>query len=64
MLPEDAGNDAGNNEKSAVPSINLPKGSGAIRGMGEKFAANRVTGTGSMSVPIALGIRGAAFPLL
>ncbi|HXQ37338.1 MAG TPA: SpvB/TcaC N-terminal domain-containing protein, partial [Anaerolineales bacterium] len=35
------------------PSINLPKGGGAIRGIGEKFAANPVTGTGSMSVPIA-----------
>ena len=38
---------------SSVPSISLPKGGGAIRGMGEKFAANPVTGTGSMSVPIA-----------
>ena len=35
------------------PSISLPKGGGAIRGMGEKFAANPVTGTGSMTVPIA-----------
>src|SRR5499433_224228 len=35
------------------PSISLPKGGGAIRGTGEKFAANPVTGTGSMSVPIA-----------
>lgn len=37
----------------AAPSIQLPKGGGAIRGLGEKFAANPVTGTGSMSVPIA-----------
>src|SRR5918996_1688914 len=37
----------------STPSISLPKGGGAIRGMGEKFAANPVTGTGSMSVPIA-----------
>jgi len=37
----------------SAPSISLPKGGGAIRGMGEKFAANRVTGTGSMTVPIA-----------
>ena len=36
-----------------APSISLPKGGGAIRGMGEKFAANPVTGTGSMTVPIA-----------
>ena len=39
-------------QKPAGPSISLPKGGGAIRGMGEKFAANPVTGTGSMSVPI------------
>jgi len=31
----------------------LPKGGGAIRGIGEKFAANPVTGTGSLNVPIA-----------
>ncbi len=36
----------------APPSISLPKGGGAIRGIGEKFAANPVTGTGSMSVPL------------
>ncbi|MDN3514332.1 MAG: hypothetical protein NG747_08030 [Candidatus Brocadia sp.] len=36
-----------------APAIQLPKGGGAIRGMGEKFAANPVTGTGSMTVPIA-----------
>ena len=38
---------------SAIPSISLPKGGGAIRGIGEKFAANPVTGTGSLNVPIA-----------
>lgn len=38
---------------TAPPSISLPKGGGAIRGIGEKFAANPVTGTGSMSVPLA-----------
>src|SRR5438552_5920022 len=36
-----------------APSISLPKGGGAIRSIGEKFAANPVTGTGSMTVPIA-----------
>ena len=36
-------------------AIELPKGgSSAIRGIGEKFADNSVTGTGSMSVPIAV----------
>ena len=38
---------------SLAPAPQLPKGGGAIRGVGEKFAANPVTGTGSMSVPIA-----------
>ena len=35
-----------------TPQLNLPKGGGAIRGMGEKFAANPVTGTGSTTIPI------------
>src|SRR5215218_6166842 len=38
---------------ATLPSVSLPKGGGAIRGIGEKFAANPVTGTGSMSVPLA-----------
>src|SRR4051812_14319157 len=37
----------------SAPAIVLPKGGGAIRGISEKFAANPVSGTGSMSVPIA-----------
>ncbi len=36
------------------PTLSLPKGGGAIQGIGEKFQANPVTGTGSMSVPIAI----------
>lgn len=49
----------GTNEQPAdkgpfsTPAITLPKGGGAIRGMGEKFAANPVTGTGSVTLPIA-----------
>jgi RHS repeat-associated protein len=35
------------------PGISLPKGGGAISGIGEKFSANAATGTGSMTVPIA-----------
>lgn len=34
------------------PAISLPKGGGAIRGIGEKFGVNPVTGTGSLSIPI------------
>src|SRR5436190_14629632 len=36
-----------------APTIGLPKGGGAIKGIGEKFAANPATGAGSMTVPIA-----------
>ena len=43
----------GTNGTLQPPAITLPKGGGAIRGIGEKFAANPVTGTGSMTVPIA-----------
>ena len=35
------------------PALSLPKGGGAIRGIGEKFAANPVTGTGSFTIPVA-----------
>lgn len=37
----------------SAPQLVIPKGGGAVRGIGEKFAANPVAGTGSMSVPIA-----------
>ena len=35
------------------PTVSLPKGGGAIRGIDEKPAANPVTGSSSMAVPIA-----------
>ena len=35
-----------------APKLSLPKGGGAIRGIGEKFSASPVTGTGSLTVPI------------
>src|SRR5436190_18232016 len=50
-MNQDGNNKPGNNLVS-IPSISLPKGGGALRGIGEKFAANPVTGTGSMTVPI------------
>src|SRR3954464_5694522 len=37
-----------------APTPELPKGGGAIRGIGEKFSANPVTGTASLSVPLPL----------
>ena len=39
---------------SPLPSIALPKGGGAVRSIGEKFAVNAATGTGSLSVPVAV----------
>ena len=41
-------------DPNAPPAITLPKGGGAISGIGEKFTANPVTGTGSLAVPIAV----------
>ncbi|WAJ34387.1 FG-GAP-like repeat-containing protein [Arthrobacter sp. FX8] len=36
------------------PTISLPKGGGALRGIGEKFSANPATGTGSFSLPVSV----------
>ena len=36
----------------AAPSVSLPKGGGAIKGIGEKFGVNPVNGTGTLSVPV------------
>ncbi|MCB0838622.1 MAG: toxin, partial [Bacteroidetes bacterium] len=54
-------NNKGAGQKSAnpesdqkQPKISLPKGGGAIQGIGEKFQVNPVTGTGSMTIPIAI----------
>ncbi|HEY7030698.1 MAG TPA: SpvB/TcaC N-terminal domain-containing protein, partial [Thermomicrobiales bacterium] len=50
--PGQTGNGAAANGPT-VPPVTVPKGGGAIRGIGEKFGANPVTGTASMTVPIA-----------
>lgn len=59
----DSDESAGQKSQGTVsaPSISMPKGGGAIRGIGEKFAANPVTGTGSMTVPIAVSPGRAGF---
>ena len=43
------------NSEFKVPTITLPQGGGAIRGIDDKFAANPVTGAGALNVPIATG---------
>ena len=57
VVTEQSGEGAAPAEPSfsvVAPKVELPKGGGAIRGIGEKFAANPVTGTANMSVPIAV----------
>ncbi|MDO7877730.1 SpvB/TcaC N-terminal domain-containing protein [Hymenobacter sp. ASUV-10] len=39
---------------SGASAISLPKGGGAVGGLGEKFSPDLFTGTGNFSVPIAL----------
>jgi hypothetical protein len=53
--PGDAGGAHPQQTLFSAPAISLPKGGGAIQGIGERFAANPVTGTGSLSVPIYTG---------
>jgi RHS repeat-associated protein len=46
-----------------LPSISLPKGGGAIRGLGEKFSVNAANGSASASIPLPLSAgRGGSTP--
>lgn len=47
-----AGKEATGKKRSSLAPISVPKGGGAILGIGEKFPADPVTGTGSTPVPI------------
>ncbi len=38
--------------KSAAPSVSLPKGGGALKGIDEKFTVNAVNGTSSLQIPL------------
>nr|WP_304750967.1 SpvB/TcaC N-terminal domain-containing protein [Rhodoferax sp.] len=38
----------------AAPQVSMPKGGGAIRGLGEKFQTNSANGTASLTVPVPL----------
>lgn len=48
--------DEGKTKSNAIetPSITLPKGGGAIKGIDEKFSVNAVNGTASFSVPLPI----------
>lgn len=39
---------------SLLPSISLPKGGGALQGIGEKFAIDAARGTGTLTIPVAV----------
>jgi RHS repeat-associated protein len=50
---QNAGPDSGDwRAPFQAPAVSLPTGGGAIRGMGEKFAANPVTGSSTCSIPL------------
>lgn len=48
--------DGGKTKSNAIeiPSVSLPKGGGAIKGIDEKFSVNAVNGTASFSIPIPI----------
>src|SRR6185503_20115221 len=54
MNKESKNTEHSKDERFSAPSVSLPKGGGAIKGIGEKFAANPVTGTGSLTIPLPL----------
>ncbi len=58
--------DGGKTKSNAieVPSISLPKGGGAIKGIDEKFAVNSVNGTASFSIPLPFSPARGASPAL
>jgi len=47
-----------------IPSISLPKGGGAIKGIDEKFSVNAVNGTASFSIPLPFSPARGASPSL
>jgi RHS repeat-associated protein len=47
-----------------VPSIALPKGGGAIKGIDEKFSVNAVNGTAAFSIPLPVSPTRGASPAL
>ena len=54
MTPDPSHGDAQGKagESTQPPTLSLPKGGGAIHGIGEKFAVNPANGTASLSVPV------------
>lgn len=58
--------DGGRTKSNAIeiPSISLPKGGGAIKGIDETFSVNAVNGTASFSIPLPFSPARGASPSL
>lgn len=58
--------DGGKTKSNAieVPSISLPKGGGAIKGIDEKFSVNAINGTSAFSIPLPFSPTRGASPTL
>ena len=58
--------DGGKTKSNAIelPSISLPKGGGAMKGIDEKFSVNAVNGTSSFSIPLPFSPARGASPSL
>jgi RHS repeat-associated protein len=56
--------DGGRTKSNAIeiPSLSLPKGGGAIKGIDEKFSVNAVNGTASFSIPLPFSAARGASP--
>ncbi len=55
MQPQqNGGNEDSPYYKNAAPSVSMPKGGGAIKGIDEKFSVNAVNGTAGLSIPLPL----------
>lgn len=66
LSPDILKTDGGKTKSNAIeiPSIALPKGGGAIKGIDEKFSVNAVNGTASFSIPLPVSPARGTSPVL
>ena len=53
-VASDSAADSGTSPSISAPSIQLPKGGGAVHGIGETFRTNPSTGTGTLTIPLPI----------
>jgi RHS repeat-associated protein len=63
-IPEPGSSEQEGPQDSLIPRVELPRGGGAIRGIGETFEANAFTGTGTLTIPVPLSPARALTPEL